>query len=219
NQAGSFLLPSGSAIIRGMQAPQQMLFWTDIELWAAQYLGFPLVWGFNKIGQSCGLIAPNAVAMMNGGIYWMSNNQFFILDGNGVHPLPCPVWDQVFQNLNQTYLGKIAAAPNSYFNEMAWHFPSKLSTGENDSYVKVNLTTGEWDYGSLNRTVWIDQSILGGPIAGDTTGLIFQHEVGYDSVSATANPTDPVQPILSFVETGYIMITEGDVFTSVDRIY
>jgi hypothetical protein len=219
NQAGSFILPSGSAIIKGMQLPQQMLFWTDIELWAAQYIGFPLVFGFNKIGQSCGLIAPNAVAVMNNGIYWMSSNQFFVLNSNGVQPLPCTVWDQIFQNLNTSLQGKIIAAPNTYFNEVAWFFPSNLSTQENDSYVKYNIATGSWDYGTLSRTAWLDQSILGAPIGSDSLATVVQHEQGYNSYEPHVFPNNPTQPLVSWIQTGYIQIAEGDRMTFVDQIW
>lgn len=219
NQAGSFRLPSGSAIIRGLQAPQQALFWTDIELWSMQYIGFPLVFGFNKIGQNCGLIGPYAVAIMNTGVFWMSQNQFFMLNANGVSVMACTVWDEVFQNLNTALVGKIVAMPNSYFNEIGWCYPSLDSTSENDSYVKVNLSTGVWDYGKLARTSWIDQSILGSPIGTDVFATIFQHEIGYDQVSTHLDPANPVQPLTPSIETGYIMIADGNYMTYVDQIY
>ena len=72
NQAGSFRLPSGAEIRGALQTPQQGLLWTDIELWAMQYVGQPYVYGFNKIGQGCGLIARHAACSLNGFVYWMS---------------------------------------------------------------------------------------------------------------------------------------------------
>lgn len=219
SQAGSFRLPNGSAIIRGIQAPQQALFWTDIELWSMQYIGFPLVFGFNRIGQNCGLIGPYAVAMMNTGNYWMSQNQFFMLTSGGVSVMACTVWDEVFQNLNPALVGKIVAMPNSYFNEVGWSYPSSESTSENDSYVKVNLSTGVWDYGKLPRSSWIDQSILGPPIGTDPLTTIFQHEIGYDQVAPHLDPTNPVTPLTPSLETGYIMIADGNYMTFVDQIY
>ena len=60
NQAGSFRLASGSAIIGARQSNQQGLIWTDIDLWSMQYIGYPLVYGFNKIRVGCGLIGKYA---------------------------------------------------------------------------------------------------------------------------------------------------------------
>ncbi len=225
NQAGSFQLPNGSGIVRGLQAPQQALFWTDIELWAMQYIGPPLVFGFNRIGQNCGLIAPFAVAIMASGIYWMSQNQFFVLDGSGVHSLPCPVWDQIFSNINQAFIPNITACPNSYFNEIRWDYPSHESSGENDSYVKLNLSTGEWDYGNdtplikVARTSWIDQSILGAPIGTDALAGVAQHEIGYNANMPVSNVGGVSRPLTPQLQTGYIMIAEGNNFMFVDQIY
>ena len=52
NQAGGYRIPTGSRVVRGLQAAQQLLFWTDIDLYAAQYIGAEFVWGFNKVSGS-----------------------------------------------------------------------------------------------------------------------------------------------------------------------
>ena len=57
NQAGSFVLPTGSGIVGGAVGPQLNLLWTDVDLWSMSYVGYPFVWGFNKIATGCGLIA------------------------------------------------------------------------------------------------------------------------------------------------------------------
>jgi hypothetical protein len=194
-----------------MQAPQQALIWTDLDVWAMQYVGAPLVYGFNKIGSNCGLIAPKAAAQLSNMTYWMSQKQFFMLSANGVQMIPCPVWDVVFQNLNTTYVNNIRAAANTSFNEIWWFYPSSASTnGENDSYVKYNTLLQVWDYGSLSRTAWIDQSVLGQPIAAGADRYLYQHEVGN---SANGQPMD------SNMTTGYFAMAEGDQQVFVDQIW
>ena len=211
NQAGSFRIPTGSRIVSCMQGPQQGLIWTDLDLWAMQYVGAPLVYGFNKIGSNCGLIAPKAATQLSNITYWMSQKQFFMLSGNGVQTIPCPVWDVIFQNLNLNYVNNIRAAANTSFNEIWWFYPSVNSTsGENDSYVKYNTVLGVWDYGSLGRTAWIDQSVLGQPIASGTDNFLYQHEVGN---SAAGNPID------SNFTTGYFSMMEGDQQVFVDQVW
>lgn len=211
NQAGSFRIPTGSRIVSCMQASQQGLIWTDIDLWAMQYVGAPLVYGFNKIGSNCGLIAPKAATQLSNITYWMSQKQFFMLSGNGVQPITCPVWDVVYQNLNTNYINNIRAGANTSFNEIWWFYPSVNSTnGENDSYVKYNTSLGVWDYGSLARTAWIDQSVLGQPIAAGTDNYLYQHEVGN---SAAGNPMN------SYFTTGYFAMSEGDQQVFVDQVW
>ena len=105
-------------------------------------------------------------------------------------PLPCSVWDQVFQNLSTANQSKVRCGVNSAFNEVAWFYPSANSAGENDSYVKVHIEGNEyeWDYGALVRTAWYDVSILGMPIGVDTSGQIYQHETG-TAITGTGLPS------------------------------
>tara|TARA_R110002126_G_scaffold22446_7_gene80049 strand:- start:10575 stop:13328 length:2754 start_codon:yes stop_codon:yes gene_type:complete len=123
NQAGSYRIPKGSRIVQGIQAGQQALLWTDLGIWAMQYVGPPYVYQFNELGTGCGLIGRKAAGSMNGVVYWMGQSQFYRLAGSGVEPIRCPVWDVVFQDLDTDNLDKIRVAPNSRFGEIAWHYP------------------------------------------------------------------------------------------------
>ena len=53
DQAGSFRIPIGSKCMGGMAVANQDIIWTDVDVWAMNYLGPPLVFGFNKIGGIC----------------------------------------------------------------------------------------------------------------------------------------------------------------------
>jgi hypothetical protein len=174
NQAGSYRIPKGSKIVGGIQGPQQGLLWTDLGLWAMQYVNLPLVYSFNEIASGCGLIGRKAAATMAGTVYWMSQSQFFRLSGSGVEPIDCPIWDVIFQDIDPDpeNLQKIRCAPNSRFGEIAWYYPTIGSNGIPTKYVKYNTLLNQWDYGTLTRTAWIDQSVNGAPIgAGVTTSF------------------------------------------------
>lgn len=176
NQAGSFRIPNGARIVGGIQGPQQGLLWTDLDLWAMQYVGAPLVYGFNKIGSNAGLIARKAMGQLSGAVYWMSQKGFFRIAGSGPEPIPCPVWDIIFQNLyvspttgkldanGNPWTDKIRCAPNTQYNEVTWYFPAAnvpvydpttgLATGayvsgngEVNAYVKYNTILNQWDFG------------------------------------------------------------------------
>lgn len=210
NQAGSFRLPRGSRIIQGIQGPQQGLIWTDLGLWAMQYIGPPFIYGFNEIGTGCGLIGRKAAASMNGTVYWMGQSQFFRLTGSGVEPIMCPVWDVIFQNIDMDNVDRIRAAPNSRFGEMTWYYPTANGTGEVDAYVKYNILLEQWDFGTLARTAWINESVLGPPIGAGTDTYIYQHEM--------TNDADGTAMLPSF-QTGYFALTEADVKMFVDQIW
>lgn len=208
NQAGTFHLSTGSRIVGGLQASQQALLWTDLAVWSMQYLGPPLVWGFNQLATGCGLIGKKAVAIAGNAVFWMSQSQFFRMVGGNVEPLQCPIWDTVFQNLHTSQAARIRAGANSRFNEVWWHYPSQ-DAPENDSYVKYNYALNAWDYGTLDRSAWIDQSVLGAPIGADPSGWIYQHESGRNAGSL---------PMSSFLQTGWFSLTDGQDMTFLDWI-
>ena len=142
----------------------------------------------------------------------MGPSNFYRYAGGSVTVVPCPVWDFVFQNLNTTYAQNVRAMPNTPFNEAGWLFPSANSTtGECDSWVRMNIAepNAPWDYGSISRSAWIDQTVLGNPIAASPNGVIYQHEEGQD---ADGNPITA-----SFV-TGYFYISEGEEWAFVDMV-
>lgn len=217
NQAGSYRIPRGSKIVGAIQGPTQIIVWTDIDIWAMQYIGTPNIYGFNEIGTGCGLIARKAGISYNGVVYWMGPSQFYMLaaptatTAGGVVPLQCPVWDAIFQNLDQSNLQKIRIAANSRFNEITWYYPTLTSGGEVAAYVKYNTQLGVWDYGALARSAWTDQSVLGPPIGADPNSLyLYQHETSPDADG---------QAMASYFRTGFAAIGDGESMTFVDQVW
>lgn len=208
SQAGSRVLSQGSKLIFGMACPLQELLWTDLDCWSMTYLNSLQagVWGFNIIGANAGMIGKHAAVLQGSNVYWMGISNFWTINigGGAPQPIPCSVWDAVFQNLNTQYQSKCWAWSNSPFNEIWFFFPRK-STGatECDCYVKYNTLTGLWDntQSTFDRTCGIDQSVLGMPISATSTGIIYQHEISPDADG---------QPINWTATTGWFPIAEGE---------
>jgi len=220
NQAGSYRIPKGSRIVQCIQAGQQGLVWTDLGVWAMQYSGPPYVYQFNELGTGCGLIGRKAAASMGGVVYWMGQSQFYRMAGSGIEPIRCPVWDVIFQDLDTTNLDKIRVATNSRFGEISWFYPTKSNGGEINAYVKYNVNLDQWDYGSLSRTAWINESVLGPPIGagvlpGGTSNYIIQHETSADAVDSSGQTI----AMNSSFQTGYFVLTEAEYKMFVDQIW
>lgn len=171
------------------------------------YVGGDVIFNFTRVGAGCGLIGQHAAGVISGNVYWCGKSNFFMMGPNGVQPIPCSVWDYIFQNMNTAQSSKIRCCPNSAFNEMMWEFPSTNAT-ENDSYVKLNIIEGTWDYGLMNRTAWTDISVLGNPIGSDSGGFLYQHETG-DATAGAANPS---------FQSGWWAISDGNDLAFVDYV-
>jgi len=210
NQAGTFRLSRGSRIVGALQGPQYGMHFTDLGVWLQQYIGFPLVYGFNEIAQGCGLISMRSVGVLGGIVYWCSLNQFNQFNGAAVTPLPCAVWDIFFQNANFSVEDKFLLAPDSHFNEFFYFYASLSGTGEIDSYIKYNQA-GPWDFGTLVRTAWYDQNdiLADNPIGVDGAALIQQHESGNDADNL---------PMTSSITTGFFKLAEGLVIIFLERM-
>ena len=210
NQAGSYYMPIGSALIGGIAAGLGAVLWTDTDVWSMTYIGFPLVFGFNHISSADGLISQRAAAVLGNLVFWLGNQLFYIYAiGGGVQILECPVWDFLWNNIDQAQLNQVFAAPNSAFGECAWHFPLLTSSpywtaAMPMGYVKYNVTAKAWDYGvsaQYQRTAWVDRSAVGGPTGADIAGLLQQHEVGADANGS---------PMAWNFQTGFIDLAEGE---------
>jgi len=210
NQAGSYRIPTGSKIVGGIQGPQNGMIWTDLDMWSMNYLGYPLVFGFTKVGANCGLAGKHAACQLSGNVYWMGQSNFFMFGNSGVQVIPCPIWDYVFQNVDTANIYKTVACANTSFNEVWWFFPASAGSGEPNRYVKYNTLERTWDYGVLSRTAWIDQSVLGQPIAASPDSYIWQHETTEDAAGTA---------IVSTMQTGYFVVNEAHEKTFIDLIW
>lgn len=215
NQAGSYRLTRGSMIVGGLQGPQQALLWTDVGIWVMSYVGYPNVWGFYEIAQGCGLIGQFGAMVIGSAVYWMGHSGFWVYSNGAVQPLPCEVWDVLFPDgIDSSNYGRIRAAANTSFNEGTWYYPSAAGNGENDSYVRFNVLTGEWDYGSLGVSAWIDDNIFGQPISAMIN--VDGHDCTVMSMETTSDANGVAIP-WSYT-TGFFALTEGEDKVFVDFI-
>jgi len=207
NTAGSLRLSSGSAIIGGVKARQEILVWTDTSLYSMQFIGPPFTFGINLINEGVGLVGPKAAVTAPQGVYWMSYNNFYVYNGSVQH-LPCSVHNYVFNDINLTQSFKINAFTIADKNEVGWFYCS-ASSSEIDRYVIYNYAENIWFYGQLVRTAWLDAGIENYPRAVGNSYL-FQQEKGFN---------DDGSPMTNvFIESSDMDIGDGEQFSFIKRI-
>jgi hypothetical protein len=213
NTAGSLRLSSGSSIVGGLKARQEILIWTDTSLYSMNFIGPPLTFSMNLINEGAGLIGPKAAVNSPKGVFYMSKKGFYFYNG-AVQKLPCSVQDYVFGDLDEGQAYKCFAGLNEEFSEI-WFFYPSLTDNETEisRYVIYNYEENSWSIGSLERYAWLAAGVFNKPLsAGEvsSTKYIYEHEKGYN------NDTSSMDGV--FVESADIDISDGDRFAFLKRV-
>jgi len=207
NEAGDYELQTNGRIECGVRVQNQTLILTDTDAHTATYSGPPYVYGFERVGTSCGVISKQAVATVDLGAVWMGPRSFYVYSGGAVQEIESDVADYVFSDLNSSQASKVIAVSNAKFSEIRWFYPSGGST-ENDRYVAFNYADQTWSIGTLARTAAIDAGVYRYPLYADPiTKKIYEHEVGNNYDGATP-----------FAETGPVSMGTGDNIFSITNM-
>ena len=202
NQAGDYRLSHGSSIIGALQTRQEIIIWTDASVYAMQYLGPPLVWGFTLLADNISIASPNAMATAAGVIYWMGVDKFYVYSGR-VETLPCSVRQYVFGDINREQQEQFFAGVNEGYSEIWWFYCSANSEVI-DRYVIFNYLDRVWYYGTMGRTAWLDSPLRQFPMAATETNLLVFHEAAVDDGS-----TNPPSPISAYIQSSDFDIGDG----------
>ena len=211
NTAGELKLGSGSEIVVAIETRQQILVFTDTSLYTLQFLGPPITFGVQIISENLSIRGSKAAIAVEDTVFWMGLTEFYIYTGT-VQKLPCSVKDHVFSDFNQQQAEKVVASVNSAFSEVWWFYPS-ASSSELDKYVIFNYEQKIWYVGNLTRTAWMDRGVNELPIAANTDGYLYEHEIGSDD-----GTTSPATAISAHIESSQIDIGDGDKFSFITRV-
>lgn len=211
NQAGSLRLSQGSEIITARQSRQEILVWTDASLYSLQYVGAPVVWSAQLVGDNISIVGQNAVAYAGGVSYWMGKDKFYKYDGR-TQTLRCDLRKYVFNDINTVQFEQIFAGTNEGFNEVWWFYCS-ANSNTIDRYVIYNYVEDIWYYGTLARTAWLDSGVQNYPLAATYQYNIVNHEQGVDD-DVDGTPA----PINAYVTTAEFDLDDGHQFMFIYRV-
>ncbi|HZR02332.1 MAG TPA: hypothetical protein VFA81_04060 [Burkholderiales bacterium] len=218
NTAGSFELATNGRLMCGRAGVNETLLWTDDDLHAMRYIGGQLVYSFTKVGDKCGIISPNAVAMVGSMAIWMGRNEFYMYNGM-VQTIPCDVADFVFGGLNVAQRAKVWSMVMPQFSEVWWFFPSTTtgqigfeSPTENNCYVIYNYKENHWSFGtSLDRSCGASPDVFDNPMMcnaqGASASVLIAHESGNDYAGE-----------MPYIESGPVELGNGDNIVKLQRL-
>jgi hypothetical protein len=219
NTAGDLRISRGSRIVRALPTRQEILVWTDTNLYTLQFLGTIDVFGLQEYADNISIASPRAVASAANITYWMGQDKFYAYTGR-VETLPCTLRNHVFNNINFDQAEQIICGTNEQWNEIWWFYPTADSS-YNNAYVVYNHLERIWYYGTLDRTAWLDTPLRQNPQAANTAitvdgntvttgpGYLYNHEDGID---------DDVLPMDSYIQSSDFDLDDGDNFMLTRRI-
>ena len=213
NTAGSLRLSSGSSIVGGLKARQEILIWTDTSVYSMNFIGPPLTFAINLINEGAGLIGPKAATNTPRGVFFMSKKGFYYYNGS-IQKLPCSVQDFVFSDLDESQAFKCFAGLNEEFSEV-WFFYPSIADNEREisRYVIYNYEENSWSVGTLERYSWLASGVLDKPVAGgeaSSVKFIYQHETGFNDDDSAMDGV--------FVESGDLDVGDGENFVFLKKI-
>jgi hypothetical protein len=219
NTAGDLRLSRGSRIVRALPARQEVLVWTDTNLYTLQFLGTSDVFGLQEYADNISIMSPRAVASASNITYWMGQDKFYAYTGR-VETLPCTLRNHVFKNFNFAQGEQVVCGTNEQWNEVWWFYPT-ADSDFNNAYVVYNHLERIWYYGSIERTAWLDTPLREYPQAANTPvtvdgtsvttgdGFVYEHENGVD---------DDTLPMDSYIQSSDFDLEDGDQFMLTRRI-
>ena len=219
NTAGDLRVSRGSRIVRALPTRQEILVWTDTNLYTLQFLGTTDVFGLQEYADNISVASPRSMASAANITYWMGQDKFYAYTGR-VETLPCTLRNHVFNNINFDQSDQIICGTNEQWNEIWWFYPT-ADSDYNNAYVVYNHLERIWYYGTIERTAWLDTPIRQYPQAANTPitvdgstvttgdGYTYNHENGIN---------DDVLPMDSYIQSSDFDLDDGDQFMLTRRI-
>ena len=209
NTAGYQALTARSALLKGVKVKEGVLVFGYSDVFLAQYVGQPFIYGFQRISDT-EMMHPDNIATFNGKAVWLSRSGFQLYSGGFVQPLPCPILNDIFDEMDP-YAGptRIHSSHHGLYPEIWWFYPT-TGNSEANRYIIWNYAENWWGWGYLSRSAMFPAEVFRLPYMGSPAGNIYQHEDGW---------TDVGNPRYSqiFAETGAIGIGNGDQFVEVTQ--
>lgn len=184
NTAGFQDLDTETPVLHGVKVKEGVLIFSYSDVFLAQYVGQPFVYGFQPLGRNSGM-HPDSVATFNGRAVWLARDGFKLYEGGLIRPLDCPILADILGTMDFAWGPfRIHACHNAVHPEVWFFFPTTDET-ECDRYVIWNYAEGWWSWGDLARSAMCSAEVNSVPLMGDSSGYVYEHETGWTNSGAS----------------------------------
>jgi hypothetical protein len=129
NEAREYILDSGGRIVSARRIGKYFFIWTDSDLFLASYDGSNAnqPWSFDRVGEKCGLVGPNAAVVLNQKAFWFTPaGQFYACTLGGEPTLiVSPLAADLFENITTSQADKMVMSSCAEFAEIRLDYPDQ----------------------------------------------------------------------------------------------
>jgi hypothetical protein len=107
------------------------------------YVGTPFVFQFDNISRGKGCIAPGSVCQYEGLTFFLSDDGFYMCDGQQVMPIGAEKVDRFFFNDADLDFSTMSSAADPIRKLVMWNYKDKFA---NRKLIVYSITTKKWSY-------------------------------------------------------------------------
>lgn len=148
-------IPDGGQII-GIRGGEFGLVFMEKAIHRMSYVGTPFVFQFDNISRGKGCIAASSIAQLQGVTFFLSDDGFYMCDGQQVVPIGAEKVDRwFFNNSDETDYANMSSAIDPIRKLVIWNFKTKFSQRQ---LLIYNFKTQKWTYGDTDADYISDAS-------------------------------------------------------------
>jgi len=134
-------IPDGGNIV-GITGGEFGLVFLDRSIVRMSYIGTPLIFQFDNISRGTGCLEANSIAQYQGVTFFLSDDGFYMCDGQKVTPIGSEKVDRYFfETLNLSDIATMSAAIDPIRKLVVWNYPT---TGNIRKLLIYNFKTSRW---------------------------------------------------------------------------
>jgi hypothetical protein len=136
-------LPDGGNV-QGLAGGEFGLVFLERAIYRMSYIGSPLFFQFDAITRTLGCFEPNSIVQQGGRTFFLSDDGFYVCDGQAVTPIGAEKIDRwFFDDVDEGKLDKMSTAVDPEKHVIVWCYPN---TSGGQSMLLYNWQTNRWSH-------------------------------------------------------------------------
>ena len=136
-------IPDGGQIV-GIRGGEFGLIFLERAIHRMSYVGTPFIFQFDNISRNKGCMVAGSIAQYQGITFFLSDDGFYLCDGQTVQPIGSEKVDRFFINdASESDYGSMSAAVDPIHKLVIWNY---VDTNGNRKLIIYNFATKKWTY-------------------------------------------------------------------------